>query len=502
MNPTYGIVAVTLVAIATLGIGAFGLRVSRTTSDFYVASRSVSPLWNSSAIGGEYLSAASFLGVAGLVLAYGADMLWYPIGWTTGYLMLLVFVSAPLRRSGAYTIPDFAQVRLQSVRVRQVASILVVAVGWLYLMPQFQGAGLTLRTVTGAPTWVGTVVVAVIVVINVVSGGMRSITFVQAFQYWLKLTALLIPVFFLAHTWIGDGKPSPVAPEAWFSPFGGTDGPGLYLTYSVMVATFLGTMGLPHVVVRFYTNPDGRAARRTTLIVLALLGSFYLLPTIYGVLGRIYTADLVAEGRADTVVLELPARMIGGSAGEILAALVTAGAFAAFLSTSSGLTMSIAGVVGQGLARSSETTRLRISTITALRLAAAGGVLVPLALALSAERIAVANSVTFAFALAASTFCPLLVLGIWWRGLTAAGAIAGMIGGGLCAGVAPILTIAWGPQGWLGLLMSQPAAWSVPIGFGLMIGVSLLTRGDIPGNVSRTMVRLHTPEHIDVDRRG
>jgi Na+(H+)/acetate symporter ActP len=501
MSPTYGIVAVALVALATLGIGAFGLRVSRTTSDFYVASRSVSPLWNSSAIGGEYLSAASFLGVAGLVLAYGADMLWYPIGWTTGYLMLLVFVAAPLRRSGAYTIPDFAQVRLQSLRVRQVASVLVVAIGWLYLMPQFQGAGLTLRTVTGAPTWVGTVLVAVIVVINVVSGGMRSITFVQAFQYWLKLTALLIPVFFLAHAWTRDGRPSPVAPEAWFSPFGGTDGPGLYLTYSVMVATFLGTMGLPHVVVRFYTNPDGRAARRTTLIVLALLGTFYLLPTVYGVLGRIYASDLVAAGRADTVVLELPGRMLGGGAGELLAALVTAGAFAAFLSTSSGLTMSIAGVVGQGLAGTPATGRRRMSTITALRLGATGGVMVPLALALSAERISVANSVTFAFALAASTFCPLLVLGIWWRGLTAAGAVAGMIGGGICAGVAPVLTIAWGPGGWLGLLMSQPAPWSVPVGFGLMTGVSLLTRSTVPGNVARAMVALHTPELVDVDRR-
>ncbi|MCD9199626.1 sodium/solute symporter [Aeromicrobium wangtongii] len=501
MSTTYGIVAVALVAVATLGIGAFGLRFSRTTSDFYVASRSVSPVWNSSAIGGEYLSAASFLGVAGLVLAYGADMLWYPIGWTTGYLMLLVFVAAPLRRSGAYTIPDFAQVRLQSVRVREVASVLVVAVGWLYLIPQFQGAGLTLRTVTGAPTWAGTVLVAVIVVINVVSGGMRSITFVQAFQYWLKLTALLIPVFFLLHAWSSDGRPSPVAPQDWFTPLGRTDATGLYLTYSVMIATFLGTMGLPHVVVRFYTNPDGRAARRTTLIVLALLGTFYLLPTIYGVLGRIYAGDLLAAGRTDTVVLELPSRMLGGSTGELLAALLTAGAFAAFLSTSSGLTMSIAGVLGQGLARSEQRPGRRLSTITALRLAAAGGILVPLVLALSAERISVANSVTFAFALAASTFCPLLVLGIWWRGLTAHGAIAGMIGGGLCAGIAPVLTIVWGPDGWLGVLMSQPAAWTVPIGFGLMIGVSLLTRDAVPGNVSRTMVRLHTPEHVDVERQ-
>ena len=228
-------------------------------------------------------------------------------------------------------------------------------------------------------------------------------------------------------------------------PFGDPDGETMYRIYSVMVATFLGTMGLPHVVVRFYTNPDGRAARRTTLIVLALLGAFYLLPTIYGVLGRIYASDLIAEGRADAVVLELPARMLGGNAGELLSALLTAGAFAAFLSTSSGLTMSIAGVVGQALSR-----RGVMSNIVGLQVAAVGGVLVPLVLALSADRIPVASSVTFAFALAASTFCPLLVLGIWWRGLTAAGAIAGLIGGGLCAGVAPIITISVHPEGWFG----------------------------------------------------
>jgi len=500
MNSTYGLIAISIVAVATIGIGAFGLRVSRTTSDFYVASRSVRPWLNSSAIGGEYLSAASFLGVAGLVLASGADMLWYPIGWTTGYLLLLVFVAAPLRRSGAYTIPDFAQVRLQSDGVRRVATVLVVAVGWMYLMPQFQGAGLTVRTVTGAPGWVGTVAVATIVVVNVISGGMRSITFVQAFQYWLKLTALLVPLFFLLHSWNDDGRPSPVAASDWFAPFGSTDATGLYLTYSVMAATFLGTMGLPHVVVRFYTNPDGQAARRTTLIVLALLGIFYLLPTVYGVLGRIYAGDLAETGRADAVVLELPSRILGGTTGELLAALLTAGAFAAFLSTSSGLTMAIAGVVGQGLARQTFGTR-QLSGIAALRIAAAASVLVPLGLALSAERTPVANSVTFAFALAASTFCPLLVLGIWWRKLTARGAILGMVGGGLGAGLGPILTIVAHPAGWFGTVMSQPALWSVPLGFALMIGGSLATRDTIPRNVARTMVRLHTPERVDVDRR-
>lgn len=500
MSPTWGVVAVALVSIATLAIGAFGLRFSRTTSDFYVASRSVSPALNGSAISGEYLSAASFLGVAGLILVNGADMLWYPIGWTAGYLLLLVFVAAPLRRSGAYTIPDFAQVRLQSLAVRRLCTALVVAVGWLYLMPQFQGAGLTLQTVLDAPRWVGTVLVALIVTINVSLGGMRSITFVQAFQYWLKLTALLIPLCFLLLAWSRDGRPAPQAPEAWLSPLGLATPEAIYSTYAVIVATFLGTMGLPHVVVRYYTNPDGHAARRTTLIVLGLISVFYLLPTFYGVLGRIYAADLVGTGRADTVALELPSRIFAGTTAELFTALLTAGAFAAFLSTSSGVTMAIAGAVGQGL-NNLESVRRHVPPIATLRIATALCVLVPLSLALVAEPIPVANSVLFAFTLAASTFCPLLLLGIWWRGLTATGAIVGLIGGGLSAATAPFVTLAVDVDGWWGTLMSQPAIWSVPIGFGLTIAVSLLTRHEVPANVGRTMVRLHTPERVDVDRR-
>ena len=121
MTASYDVVAVVVVVVLTLGIGSYGLRLARTTSDFLVASRAVSPVWNASAIGGEYLSAASFLGVAGLVLAYGADMLWYPVGFVAGYLVLLLMVAAPLRRSGAYTVPDFAEVRLRSLAVRRLA---------------------------------------------------------------------------------------------------------------------------------------------------------------------------------------------------------------------------------------------------------------------------------------------------------------------------------------------------------------------------------------------
>ncbi|GAA3297355.1 hypothetical protein GCM10017708_38920 [Arthrobacter citreus] len=116
-----------------------------------MASRTVRPWWNASAIGGEYLSAASFLGVAGLILVSGVDALWFPIGYTAGYLMLLLFVAAPLRRSGAYTIPDFAQARLGSLAARRITSLLVIAVGWLYIVPQLHGAALTIRITTGLP---------------------------------------------------------------------------------------------------------------------------------------------------------------------------------------------------------------------------------------------------------------------------------------------------------------------------------------------------------------
>src|SRR5512141_132846 len=203
------ILSVVLVCIATLGVGALGLRLSRTTSDFYVASRVVSPRSNAFAICGEYLSAASFLGVAGLVLAFGVDILWYPVGYAAGYLVLLALVAAPLRRSGAYTLPDFAEIRLQSPLVRRIASLLVVGIGWLYLLPQFQGAGLALSTVTGAPPALGSLIVAVVVLANVTAGGMRSITLVQAVQYWLKLTAIAVPAFVLLAVWVGAGAPAP-----------------------------------------------------------------------------------------------------------------------------------------------------------------------------------------------------------------------------------------------------------------------------------------------------
>ncbi|MGW4563567.1 sodium/solute symporter [Streptomyces sp. NPDC004561] len=568
MNRTYGIAGVTAVVLATVLVGALGLRVSRTTSDFYVASRTVAPRLNAFAVSGEYLSAASFLGVAGLVLAQGVDMLWFPIGYTAGFLVLLAFVAAPLRRSGAYTLPDFAEARLESRAVRRIAGVLVVGIGWLYLLPQLRGAGLTLRLLTGVPGWLGGLVVAAVVTAAVAAGGMRSITFVQAFQYWLKLTALLVPVVFLLIAWRADHAPAPswderpvlhraaavrvdrpltltvrepvrvtasgtvdgrsmhggsltlgegghgigadttlrfppgarvplpdpppgrTAPSSWAQPLSSSrEQHGLYATYGLILATFLGTMGLPHVVVRFYTNPDGRAARRTTVIVLGLLGAFYLLMPLYGMLGRLYAPDLLLTGDTNAAVLVLPQRLLGGVAGELLGALVAGGACAAFLSTACGLTMSVAGVLAQDVLPALGIRHFRLAALPAIAVPAAAGAVV--------SDLPVADAVGLAFAVSASSFCPLLVLGIWWRGLTPPGAVAGLLLGGGSALTAVTVTIAGAARsGWPHTLLAWPAVWSVPVGFAAMVLTSLATRDRVPPGTAATMARLHLPEPI------
>ena len=152
---TLSIIAVVAVTGAALGIGTYGVRLARTTSDLFVASRAVTPWWNAAAISGEYLSAASFLGVAGLMLKFGASALWLPVGFTAGYLTLLLFVAAPLRRFGSYTIPDFAEARLPTRGMRLLAAAIVLLISGCYLVPQLKGAGVTLRAITGAPYWVG-----------------------------------------------------------------------------------------------------------------------------------------------------------------------------------------------------------------------------------------------------------------------------------------------------------------------------------------------------------
>ncbi len=506
MSEPLSLVAVVLVCLTTLTLGGFGLRLSRATSDFYVAGRAVSPRLNASAIGGEYLSAASFLGVAGLVYDRGVDMLWLPVGYTAGYLVLLVMVAAPMRRSGAYTLPDFAEARLESRVLRLMSSVLVVSIGWLYLVPQLQGASLALSIVTNAPSWVGALVVTIVVGLAVGAGGMKSITLVQAVQYWIKLTALAVPAFVLLALWLRSGAPHPaVASTSWHIPLtlsGPQDHP-VYRTYSTVLALSLGTMGLPHVVVRYYTNPDGVAARRTTVSVIGLLGIFYILPPVYGVLGRLHLPTLPPGVRSDSIVLRLPGLVVDGIGGDILTAMLAGGAFAAFLSTASGLAMSVTGVVDQDLLRPAlaRLTGGDASSVAGFRVASLLAVLVPYAVSRVTEPLGLATTVGLAFEVAAATFAPLLILGVWWRRLSTVGAAAGLVVGGASAAVAVGVTVAAdGLTGWPGALLANPAAWATPLAALVAVAVSLATPGRVPGSASRIMVRLHTPEGVALRR--
>ena len=408
------VVAIIGVAFATISLGLWATRVVRTTSDFFVASRTVGPIMNAAAISGEYLSAASFMGIAGMVMKFGYDVLWYPVCYAAGYLFLLLFVAAPLRRFGAYTVPDYAEGRFNSAGFRKIVVVFVLIIGFFYMLPQMKGAGVTLESVLNLPYWVGVVVVGAVITLNVMLGGMKGITFVQAFQFWLKLFAISIPVFLLLMYFgsygshinndlvnnktprftetttitykagsilrfsdssafvpansglvqlngqsalslnagekyvvsngefklldanrltFESGQVVPNAPNAnvWSQPFGlltgdsaENHGLSMLYTYSLIVAIVFGTAGLPHILVRFYTNTDRKNARHTTLIVLGMIGLFYMLPPILGVLSKNHAPELYALGTTDRLVLELPGKIQPDWLAQILLAVTAA----------------------------------------------------------------------------------------------------------------------------------------------------------------------------------
>ncbi len=547
------VVPVAALLVLTLLIGTRGVAAMRTTSDFLVASRQVSPLVNAAAVSGEYLSAASFLGIAGLMLKSGAGALWYAVGFTAGYVVMLTVVAAPMRRSGALTVPDFAEARLQSLAVRRLSAVIVLVIATLYVVAQLRTAGLVLGLIADMPYWVGVVLAAATVSLTTALGGMRAATYVQAFQFVLKLVlfigcaaALLVLVGGQTREELGDpvefthfeertqvtfdvpvtleiteptrvlaegGEPRTLPPGAvdvgaderltfprgaavpavdggdrpggreWAHPLvdnGATEQP-LLSTWGVLLATMLGTMGLPHVLVRFHTSPSGAAARRTAAFTVALLSAFYLFPGVYGALARVLTPHLYLTGGADTAVVALPMRFDDGPAGSVLTALLSIGAFSAVLATSLGLMLVASSAVAHDLMPARLRT-LRLSPLGAAALFVAATLLVP-----NAD---VDTLVTWAFTVAAATFCPLLVLGIWWDRLTSRGAAAGMTAGLVTTSAATCAAL-FDPElaPWATSLLRQPALWTVPLAFVLML---LVSRWDPAPRADRTaMVRLH-----------
>ena len=547
--------------VVTIAMGFRSARTSKTAGDFFVAGRSVSVGWNASAISGEYLSAASFMGVAAMVMSSGYDALWYPVCYACGYLFLLLFIAGPLRRFGAYTIPDFAEGRYDSTLFRKIAVCFVLFIGFFYTMPQMKGAGTTLAYIfPGLPYWAGVVVVGAVITVNVALGGMKGITLVQAFQYWAKMFAISVPVFVLMSVYGDYGKhlsmndaPRNAAqvemirkalPEkaptdsAWISPFGplttkaaaraGITGEAqrpysLLYTYSLIIALVCGTAGLPHILVRFYTNPNGVAAKRTTMWVMILIGVFYVFPPVFGVIGRnlmpeLYT--LTGSKGTESIVLQLP-RLLNERVphlGSIMSGITCAGAFAAFMSTFSGLLVSMTGALAHDIygrilnPKSTPDQRLKAFKISAVIVG-----FVAILLGTQVEQLQINFMVGQAFAIAAASYFPLLFMSVWWRDMTMKGAATGMLTGGLLALVGITLTSFsdlalvptspaffriidlnsfWAAHPLIRILCEQPAIWAVPLAITLMIVVSKLTRAEVPADARMKMLVLHAPETL------
>ena len=571
---------------ATIVMGFWSARKSKTASDFFVAGRSVSVGWNASAISGEYLSAASFMGVAGMVMSSGYDALWYPVCYACGYLFLLLFIAGPLRRFGAYTIPDFAEGRFDSPLFRKIAVVFVLFIGFFYTMPQMKGAGVTLAYifkdiewisgVKGLPYWVGVVLVGAVITLNVALGGMKGITLVQACQYWMKMFAISVPVFVLLSVYghygnhlqanlvkespgiisSGDAsqslematklnrKPLPEkspADSIWLNPFGplttkAVDAAikaapdeatkatlqaqrrpySLLYTYSLIIALVCGTAGLPHILVRFYTNPDGVAAKRTTMWVMILIGVFYVFPPVFGVIGRnlmpeLYNGLTGVKG-TDGVVLRLPAILSEryGLLGSVLSGITCAGAFAAFMSTFSGLLVSMTGALAHDvygrILRPKSTPDERMKMFKYCAVACGAGAIV---LGFLVESFEINKMVGWAFAIAATSYFPLLFLATWWRGITMKGAATGMLVGGTLSLLAIASTMFADQVKWaegvkvfysthplLRILAEQPAIWGLPLAITLMVVISKLTAKDIPADIRMKMLVLHAPEKL------
>ena len=565
IDPWIAICSLVTVVI-TVGMGFWTAGKSKSAGDFFVAGRSVSVGWNASAISGEYLSAASFMGVAGMVMLNGYDALWYPVCYACGYLFLLLFIAGPLRRFGAYTIPDFAEGRYDSPVFRKIAVCFVLFIGFFYTMPQMKGAGTTLAYIfPGLHYSVGVIVVGAVITLNVSLGGMKGITLVQAFQYWLKVFAITVPIFVLASI-VGNYQQhleanktaqetvaaapagierkalTPKAPkdEQWIAPFGSLTTKAvdtaikaaktpeekaaleankkpysLLYTYSLIIALVCGTAGLPHILVRFYTNPDGVAAKRTTMWVMILIGVFYVFPPVYGVIGRSLMPELyeaIGSKGTDKVVLELPTLLAGRDhpvLGSVLSGITCAGAFAAFMSTFSGLLVSMSSALAHDIyGRMLKPDSSPEQRLKAFKWAAVIIGVVSVGLGTQVEKLNINYLVGQAFAIAAASYFPLLFMSVWWRGMTMKGAATGMLVGGLLALGSIFLTTLsdvyavqsladlWVAHPLARILCEQPAIWAVPLSIILMIVVSKATASTVPADVRMKMLVLHAPEAL------
>jgi cation/acetate symporter len=424
-----------------------------SAEEFYAGGRLFSPMENGFAIAGDYMSAASFLGISGLIALYGYDGMLYSVGFLVAWLVVLLLVAELVRNCGRFTLADVVAARMRERPVRIAAGTSSITVSVLYLVAQMVGAGSLVALLLGgtseaARSW--TVVgVGALMVIYVSLGGMRATTWIQIVKAVLLMAgaiALTVLVLLRFHGDFDQLLNSAAARSGH-----GTDflAPGLRYGgdwtarldfISLGLALVLGTAGLPHILARFYTVPTARAARRSVVWSIGLIGSFYLMTIVlgFGAAAVVGTAEVRASNAAGNTAVPLLALDLGGGAGStggtVLFAVVAAVAFATILAVVAGITLASSTSVAHDLyatlrSRRPSGRRRQYGEVAVARVAAIGIGAVAIALGLLARDLNVAFLVGLAFAVAASANLPVLLYSLFWRNFTTRGAVWSVYGG-------------------------------------------------------------------------
>jgi len=473
----------------TLGITRWAARRTRTAADFYTAGGHVTGFQNGLAIAGDYMSAASFLGISAQIYSDGYDGLIYSIGFLVGWPIILFLMAERLRNLGRYTFADVASFRLAQGPVRSFAAISTLVVVAFYLIAQMVGAGQLIRLLFGLPYMYAVLIVGALMMVYVIFGGMIATTWVQIVKAVMLLGgATFMAVMVLAQVGFSPERLFQRAVEVK-----GTNaimGPGGFIrdpvsAISLGLALMLGTAGLPHILMRFFTVPDAKAARKSVLWATTWIGYFYLLTFVigFGAIVLVATnpefldAQGALRGGGNMAAIHL-SQAVGGN---LFLGFISAVAFATILAVVAGLTLSGASAISHDLYASlsrgavDAKKELKVS-----RLATLGLGVVAVLLGIAFETQNVAFMVSLAFALAASGNFPVLILSLLWPGLTTRGAVVGGTVGLVTALVLTILS----PAVWVTALgngaaifpYSSPAIFSVPLAFVTIWLVSILDK--------------------------
>jgi cation/acetate symporter len=466
----------------TLGITYWAARRTQTADHFYAAGRSVTAGQNGFALAGDYMSAASFLGIAGLVSTSGFDGLIYSTGWLVGWPVVLFLIAEPLRNLGRYTFADVVASRLDPMPVRISATVGTLATIAFYLIAQMVGAGSLIRLLFGIPYETAVVIVGCAMMAYVLFGGMLATTWVQIVKAVLLLGGAATLAIMVLAKFGFDPRLLFAAAAAKYG--AGVLAPGKLVSnpldaISLGMALMFGTAGLPHILMRFYTVPDARTARRSVFIATGLIGLFYLMTFVlgFGAMVLVTPEAIKAIDAGGNMAAPMLAELLGGRA---FLGFIAAVAFATILAVVAGLALSgaaaishdiWASVIRKGHPKPGE--EIKVARIATVVLA-----IVAMVLGIAFKGQNVAFMVGLAFAIAASANFPALVLSVFWRRTTTAGAASSMIVGA----TSTLVLIALSPAVQIDLLhhatavfpLKNPALVTIPLSFATGILVSLL----------------------------